>query len=590
MKATKKHYCNNSEHTPLLLSPSHKKDEESWIPSSSLPSSSSNKKSSCTFNLLISIIIPSLSGFLFGYDKIVVESILSLPNFQHHYFNSKNKVIFMDPFDYLDTGFYSMAILGTIFSYFICDFAGRKRTLIGSYFILCMGTLLYTCFIHSSIFLIGRMIIGFAFGILLVVSPIMIAELAPSDIRGCLVGFLTLFTLAGNLSGYYIMNVLKPNMSASLISSNDNDSHHHQQENHHSTSNHHHYHFISGGITSLQNDWRSPLLLEAFFVFFMALAQYHLYDSPRWIALLYQQKLKEQQHDHSSLDHIYSQGLQAVAFLNEKKVDDLIVRQTWKQLSHSALYLNQTDNDDEDANNNNMIKNVIDLIKKKDKLILTACLFMVANYMTGFEVIVKYYASDIFYAAGLPTYFIGGGGINHHTPSLLSTPGCIQSILMASTAVSLGWFVDNINRKMFLMFGSMMIAMCHICIGFILYSFTIMDLQTGTIMIINTHASTLLSASVYILFVSYSFTWGPLLLVTVLEWFSTLYRVKSFAIIMSIYWLGQWLMLVSSPWHFLISFSLMFFIYGLSTLATCYFIYRCVPNTTKLSLENISDC
>ncbi|KAI9305076.1 major facilitator superfamily domain-containing protein [Cunninghamella echinulata] len=564
---TKKH-C---EHTPLLISSSsmyNKKDEEAWISAST--SSSHIPSSSCTFNLLISIFIPSLSGFVFGYDQTVIESILSLPNFQHHYFD-KNKVTFINPFNYLTIGFYLMAILGTMYGSYICDFAGRKKALIGSYILLCLGTLFYTCFIHSIVFLLGRMIIGFAFGLILVVSPIIIAELAPSDIRGCLVGFLTLFIMAGNLSGYYMMNAMKPTMSASIISSNN--------KNHHP----YHFHFFSGDFV-WQYDWRSPLLLESFFLFLLILAQYHLPESPRWLALAFQQESKKQdnsQHNNNNyLDTIYFQGLQTIAFLQEKDQNHVLVRQTWKQLCHADCLIEEDGEDHHQKNNQsllNHIKKTFLFFLKQKKTILLGCIFIVANYMTGFEVIVKYYASDIIYAAGLPT------------TSPFSAPGCIKSILMASTAISLGWFVDNIDRKIMLMMGSMMVAMCQFSIGIIFYHFTSIDLQTGTLTIVSPHARTLVSASVYILMASYAFTWGSLIMVTILEWFSTVNRARGVAIIMVIYWSGQWLMLVSSPWHFFISASLIYFIYGISTLFTCYFVYRWVPNTTKISLDHITD-
>ncbi|CAO3599072.1 unnamed protein product [Absidia cylindrospora] len=538
------------EHTPLLY------DKES-IPSSSSSSSSTTTTPPipCTVTLLLSTLIPSLGGFLCGYDQTVMEKILALPNFQHHYFYGKHLIGGFNPFDYITFGYFGMAIFGSLYGGYICDQAGRKRSLIGGFLLFAMGTFLDIACSHSLAFLLGRLFVGIGSGILMVACPSMITELAPATLRGCLVGFFALLTMAGQLSGYYMMTAMGPRTSASMSSS-----------------------------FSSTYGWRTPIMMETCVSLFAILIQWQLPDSPRWLTWA-----SQQYQDIGKMDTL-NEGLHAISCLQEKPLNDPLVQQLWKQIiddcdnitihgSETPSYMDclrlLVGTAQHHQNLTNQPEHFYYQQQRKRRLLL-ACGLMVANCMTGCDILVKNYASAIFYASGL------------HDTSLLAANGCTGSISMVVMAISLGWCVDYFGRKCFLLVGALAMALCHLGLGGVFQWFSIVDLQTGSIVLMNAHARTVAIACVYIFIVIYAFTWGSLILVTTCEWFSVRDRAKGFALVVCLAWSGQWLLATSFPWHFFTSPSQIYYLYGLSMLLSCYFIYQWVPNTTAKTLEAIA--
>ncbi|ORZ18707.1 major facilitator superfamily domain-containing protein [Absidia repens] len=542
------------EHTPLLY------DKESIPPSSSSPSSSSSTTACsitspsipCTVTLLLSSLIPSLGGFLCGYDQTVMEKILAIPNFHHHYFYGKHLVGGFNPFDYIIFGYFGMAIFGSLYGGYICDQAGRKRSLIGGFLLFAMGTFLDIGCSHSLAFLLGRLFVGIGSGILMVAGPCMITELAPANLRGCLVGFFALLTLAGQLSGYYMMAAVGPRHSASTAST-----------------------------SSSTYGWRTPIMMETCIAFFAILIQWQLPDSPRWLTWI-----SQQYQDIGKIDTL-NEGLLAISCLQEKPLNDPLVQQLWKQIIDDCNSI--TIHDSETPSYISCLCLVVGATQHHDDLthqpehfyyqqqrkrrLLLACGLMLASCMTGCEILVKHYASAIFYASGL------------HDTSLLAANGCTGSLAMAVMAISLGWCVDHFGRKGFLLVGALAMALCHLGLGSAFQWFSIVDLQTGSIVLMNTHARTVAIACIYIFIVIYAFTWGSLILGTTCEWFSVQDRAKGFALVVCLAWSSQWFLATSFCWHFFTSPSLIFYIHGLSMLLSCYFVYCWVPNTTAKALE-----
>jgi hypothetical protein len=148
--------------------------------------------------------------------------------------------------------------------------------------------------------------------------------------------------------------------------------------------------------------------------------------------------------------------------------------------------------------------------------------------------------------------------------------------------------VDYFGRKSFLLVGSVAMALCHLSLGGVFQWYSVMDLQTGSVFLMNAHACSVAITCVYVFVVIYAFTWGSLVLVTSCEWFLVVDRAKGVALLTCLALAGQWLQLVSTPWYFFISPSLIYFIYGFSMLLSCYFVYRWVPNIAAESLEDIA--
>ncbi|KAI8335188.1 general substrate transporter [Chlamydoabsidia padenii] len=484
-------------------------------------------KPTCTVPLLLSTFIPSLAGFLCGYDQTVIETTLALPNFQHHFFYGNHLTAGINPFDYLTFGFFSMAILGTLYGGYVCDKAGRKQSLIGALLVFVLGNLLDMGSSHSLVFLIGRSLVGFGSGMIMVASPCLITELSPPDLRACLVGFFTLMIMAGNLSGYYTMLAIGPNISASMTSSS-------------SSSPPPCYLFWFD-----DDDWRTPVMISSYLGLFLIWVQWQLPESPRW--LIFQQQ---------EARHI-------IAYLEEQPIDSPTVHQQYNHINTSNKGMPSS-------------STTSYMGFRAKRTLLGAAGLVIANWLTGHGTLTNYYAPAIFYAAGL-----------QETTHPLAATGCIRSVALAATAISLGWCVDQCHRKHALFFGGVIMLMCHLGLGAVFQWASVVDWQTGSLVLLI-KARTMTVTCVYLFSIAYSFTWGSLVLVTTLEWFDIVHRAKGVALMTALGLAIQWIQLVSSPWYFWIAPCLIFFFFALATVVSSCFVYCWVPNTTAKSLEDIA--
>lgn len=143
--------------------------------------------------LWLMTIVAAMGGFLFGYDWVVVGGAKS----------------FYEPFFGLTTPTQkgwgtSSALIGCIFGAFLCFIAsdkfGRRRLLILSGFLFAVsaiGTALANSF---TVYNIYRILGGFGIGIALNLSPMYIAEMSPTNLRGKFVSFNQLMIMIGILA------------------------------------------------------------------------------------------------------------------------------------------------------------------------------------------------------------------------------------------------------------------------------------------------------------------------------------------------------------------------------------------------------
>ena len=126
----------------------------------------------------------SIGGFLFGYDQGVVSNILVLESFGATF-----------PRVYSDADFKGWTVsslllaawFGSLVVSYPTDKIGRKRTISLSCIVFTIGSALQAGAISSGMLIAGRVIAGVAVGALTAVVPLLLAELAPSHIRGGLV-------------------------------------------------------------------------------------------------------------------------------------------------------------------------------------------------------------------------------------------------------------------------------------------------------------------------------------------------------------------------------------------------------------------
>jgi len=129
-----------------------------------------------------------LGGLLYGYNQGVFSGVLTMNNFGQHmgeYVVDSTKKGWLTSI--LELG----AWFGALFAGFIAEAVSRKYAIIGFTFVFIIGVIVQTTGVTPSgpsSILGGRFITGLAIGPLSMIVPMYVAEAAPAEVRGLLVG------------------------------------------------------------------------------------------------------------------------------------------------------------------------------------------------------------------------------------------------------------------------------------------------------------------------------------------------------------------------------------------------------------------
>lgn len=99
------------------------------------------------------------------------------------------------------------AILGSLFAGRLADWAGRKKVMLAAALFFLLGGLEQAASQVIQELVVGRGIQGIAVGMASMVTPLFLAEVAPSDVRGRLVGINSLLITGGQVVSYIVSAV-----------------------------------------------------------------------------------------------------------------------------------------------------------------------------------------------------------------------------------------------------------------------------------------------------------------------------------------------------------------------------------------------
>lgn len=147
------------------------------------------------------VVFASLAGILFGYDQGVISGIITQQSFA-----SRFPRIYMDS-DY--KGWFVSTLLicawfGSLVNGPVVDKFGRRDSMIIASAIFVIGSIFQCAGISVSMIFGGRAVTGFAVGMLTMVAPLYMSELAPPNCRGQLVAIQQLSITFGILISYWI--------------------------------------------------------------------------------------------------------------------------------------------------------------------------------------------------------------------------------------------------------------------------------------------------------------------------------------------------------------------------------------------------
>ncbi|NWJ52460.1 MAG: sugar porter family MFS transporter [Bacteroidetes bacterium] len=248
-------------------------------------------------------IVAALGGFLFGYDAAVISGTIDQVSIQFH-LNS------------IQLGWYvGCALAGSIFGVLVVgvlsDKFGRKKTMMASAILFLASGI--GCAISSNFdqLVIYRIVGGIGIGMVSIISPLYISEVAITQYRGRLVSLYQLAITIGFL-GAYLVNYKLLQIAGSGIS------------------------FSSDLLSKIfvSEVWRSMLGMESMAAFIFFIIIFFIPESPRWLITKHNNNKAM-----SILSDIYKDTVEAGKQLNEVKQQLTNEQQSnWRLLIHPPFF------------------------------------------------------------------------------------------------------------------------------------------------------------------------------------------------------------------------------------------------------------
>jgi len=155
------------------------------------------KKHNSVYIVLIAF-TAAIGGFLLGFDATVISG--AEPFYKSVFGLEDGSILFGFSVSALIWG----CMFGNLSAGPISDRIGRKPTLLTAALLFIVSALITALSGSIVVFIIGRILAGFAVGFAILVAPIFIAEVAPPKKRGWLVSFNQLLIVVGISSSYFV--------------------------------------------------------------------------------------------------------------------------------------------------------------------------------------------------------------------------------------------------------------------------------------------------------------------------------------------------------------------------------------------------
>lgn len=150
-----------------------------------------------------------MGGLLYGYNQGVFSGVLTMPSFGAHmgdYITNSTKKGWLTAI--LELG----AWLGTLYSSMLAEPFSRKYTIILATAVFIVGVVVQTTAVQvgASAILVGRFITGMGVGGLSMTVPMYVAECAPPESRGLLLGIQQFAIEFGVMISFWIVRPFPP--------------------------------------------------------------------------------------------------------------------------------------------------------------------------------------------------------------------------------------------------------------------------------------------------------------------------------------------------------------------------------------------
>ncbi|KAH6615805.1 general substrate transporter [Chaetomium sp. MPI-SDFR-AT-0129] len=469
-----------------------------------------------------------IGGVLYGYNQGMFSGVLAMPSFNHHmgdYTDNQTKKGWLTAI--LELG----AWLGTLLSGFMAEVLSRKYGVLVACTVFIIGVIVQATAVTGgpNAILGGRFVTGMGVGSLAMIIPIYNSEVAPPEVRGALVALQQLAICFGILISFWI------DYGTNYI----------------------------GGTGEGQTDaaWLVPICLQLAPALLLFVGMIFMPFSPRW--LIHHGREEEARKVLASLRGIDpDHELLEIEFL-EIKAQSLFEKRSiallFPELQEQTVW--------------NTFKLQFVSIKKlfqtraMFKRVIVASVTMFFQQWTGINAVL-YYAPFIFQ----------GLGLDLNTTSLLAT-GVVGIVMFVATIPAVLW-IDKVGRKPVLTIGAIGMATCHIIIAVLIAkNMDQWDTQRA--------AGWAAVCMVWLFVIHFGYSWGPCAWIIVAEIWPLSTRPYGVALGASSNWMNNFIvgqvtpdMLKGIPYG-------TYIIFGLLTYLGAAFIWFFVPETKRLTLEEM---
>ncbi|KAI9470799.1 MAG: general substrate transporter [Benjaminiella poitrasii] len=151
-------------------------------------------------SLYMAGIVAAGGGFVVGFDTGAISGTMILQSFIDRFLNVNST--------YREALLVSMMLLtatiGGLISGNVCDYFGRKNTILLGTAVFAIGALFETIGVNFGLLMAGRLFVGFGEGFLTNAIPLYHTEIAPPDIRGRLISLFSASSSIGTVVGYFV--------------------------------------------------------------------------------------------------------------------------------------------------------------------------------------------------------------------------------------------------------------------------------------------------------------------------------------------------------------------------------------------------
>jgi len=470
-----------------------------------------------------------IGGMLYGYNQGVFSGVLTMTRFNAHmgvYTSNQTKKGWLTSI--LELG----AWTGTLYSGFLAEIISRKYAIIVNTGIFIIGVVIQctaaTSAGHSSI-LGGRFIVGMGVGSLSMIVPMYVAECAPPELRGLLVGLQQLAIEFGILVSFWI------DYGCNYI----------------------------GGTGKSQSEaaWLVPLALQLAPALILIVGMIFMPFSPRWLV-----------HHGREED-----ARKTLAQLRDVDINDEAIEVEFLEIKAQSMFEKRTVEHNfphlAKLTSGNIIKLQFVAIGSLFKTmpmfrrVIVSTVTMFFQQWTGINAVL-YYAPQIF----------GALGLSSNTTSLLAT-GVVGIVMFCSTIPAI-LYIDKLGRKPVLTLGAIAMGICHITIAVI---FAKNANQWPT----HKAAGWAAIAMVWLFVAHFGWSWGPCAWILVAEVWPLSARPYGIALGASSNWMNNFIVGQVTPDMITHMKYGTFLFFGIMIFLGAAFIWFYVPETKRLTLEEM---